>query len=77
MTTARSASGLATFLPIILLTKEKRMLAPSGKVLDIGCGIGLGTKMLAEKAHAYGVDLTRKMMNARKNAPDAHQGICV
>lgn len=49
------------------------LLAPSGRVLDLGCGSGaLSTRRLAERFHVVGVDISAAQLErARRNVPAA------
>ncbi|NHJ14771.1 MAG: class I SAM-dependent methyltransferase [Candidatus Thorarchaeota archaeon] len=56
------------------LEEFSRLLPPSGKVLDAGCGVGRPTsEFLAEKGfEVIGVDISKKMIElARGNVPQA------
>ena len=48
-----------------------RLLPPTGRVLDLGCAFGYGTRKLARAHEAYGLDASpRFIARARRAAPE-------
>lgn len=51
--------------------RAARLLPPDGRVLDLGCAFGHGTRMLARRHEAHGVDASAAFIaRAQRAAPD-------
>jgi SAM-dependent methyltransferase len=64
--------------PLLLAALEKMDLPPGARILDLGCGTGWATRLLAERvegARVAGVDLSPKMIEKARAHPANGPGV--